>query len=139
MTYVSSIQPSTNSVYCSLVVDGEITSFLTDSGAQISLLPATHQAVQKRLEQIEAVSIQPVTVDGTPIPLRGKLTVNILIAQFYITEDNIPPILGLDVMSKLEHIQIDFTTHTVRFGLPLKQEPSAAPVLCCRPGLRPKP
>ena len=135
MTYVSSIQPSTNSVYCSLVVDGEITSFLTDSGAQISLLPATHQAVQKRLEQIEAVSIQPVTVDGTPIPLRGKLTVNILIegnpliAQFYITEDNIPPILGLDVMSKLEHIQIDFTTHTVRFGLPLKQESSAAPAL----------
>ena len=70
MTYVSSIQPSTNSIYCSLVVDGNMTSFLTDSGAQISLLPATHQAVQKRLEQIEAVSMQPATVDGTPIPLR---------------------------------------------------------------------
>ena len=67
-TYVSSVQPHVNSIFCSLDVDGESTSSLTDSGAPISLLPVTHKAVQKKLQQIEPVIIQPVTVDGTPIP-----------------------------------------------------------------------
>ena len=133
-TYVSSVQPNTNSIHCSIDVDGEPTSFLTDSGAQISLLPESHPAVLRRIRQIEDVSVQPVTVDGTPIPLRGKLTVSVLIegnpltVQFYITETNIPPILGLDVMSRLDHIQIDFVTHSVRFGNPRIQDtPTTTP------------
>ena len=132
-TYVSSVQPNTDSIYCSLDVDGEPTNFLTDSGAQISLLPASHPAVLRRIGEIEAVSVQPVTVDGTPIPLRGKLTVSVLIegnpltVQFHITETNIPPILGLDVMSRLDHIQIDFVSHSVRFGNPRIQNTSTTP------------
>ena len=132
-TYVSSVQPNTNSIHCSIDVDGEPTSFLTDSGAQISLLPESHPAVLRRIRQIEDVSVQPVTVDGTPIPLRGKLTVSVLIegnpltVQFYITETNIPPILGLDVMSCLDHIQIDFVSHSVRFGKPRMQDTPTPP------------
>ena len=79
-TYVSSVQPHVNSINCSLDVDGEQKSFLTDAEAQISRLVVIHQSVQRRLMQIKSVSMKPVIVDGTPIPFRGKLTVTIQIA-----------------------------------------------------------
>ena len=129
-TYVSYIQPHPNSIYCQLEVDGKLTNFLTDSGAEISLLPWQHPAVQEKLKQLETVLVQPVTVNGNPIPLCGQLKAvvkiddNLIASNFYITDGNIPPILGLDVMRNLEHIQIDFVNHLVKFGPPIPKKDS---------------
>ena len=123
-TCVASIQPHANSLHCQLEVEGEMTNFLTDTGAQISLLPWDHPAVVEGSEQLEEALIQPVTVDGNPIPLQGtlqgKVNINgdLISTKFYITTGHIPPILGLDVMRKFKHIQIDFINHIVKFGPP---------------------
>ena len=123
LVYISIIQPRPNSVYCSLTVDGVSTNFLTDSGAEISLLPSTHDAVLKHAQRLKPSDVQPVTVDGNPIPLSGILSVSLLINEspitvsFYITtDDKMPPILGLDVMRKFEFVAINFQNNSVTFG-----------------------
>ena len=127
VVHVSVVQPRPNSIYCSLPVDGVSTMFLTDSGAEISLLPSSHEAVLKRMDQLRSANIQPVAVDGTPIPLSGQLSVVVTVndepitSSFYVTTDlKIPPILGLDVMKKLEFVNINFQDGSVSFG-PVKR------------------
>ena len=124
---VSVVKPRPNSVYCTLSVDGIPTNFLTDSGAEISLLPSHHEAVVSQMDQLQPADIQPVAVDGSPIPLSGSMEVLVTIngrpikSSFYITTDSkIPPILGLDVMRKLEYVNINFQDGAVSFG-PVKQ------------------
>ena len=134
-------------MYCSLPVDGVNTTFLTDSGAEISLLPSTHEAVRRRLEQLKSPDVQPVTVDGHPIPLSGLLSVKLEInnkpiaVPFYITtDDKIPPILGLDVMRRLEFMAINFQDGSVTFGPVQKPiEQSALPLPSQPPTVNPVP
>ena len=142
LVYVAVIQPRPNSVYCSLPVDEVPTNFLTDSGAEISLLPHNHEAIQKRAEQLKSSDVQPVTVDGNPIPLSGRLTVSLKIngnpmpVTFYITTDvKIPPILGLDVMRKLDYVAINFQDNSVTFGPERKMLPH---LLAPAPGKQPE-
>ena len=96
-------------------MDGSPTVFLADSGAEISMLKEDHPSVVANPDRIQPVTIQPVTVDGKPIPMKGSLQVNLLIdsevvpAVFHITSDlSMPSILGLNVMRTRDHVKIDF-------------------------------
>ena len=124
-SYVLAAQTNHNSIFCKLNVGGEWTSFLADTGAEISTLPENHPAVIPELGRVRPVDIQPVTVDGQPIKLQGTLTLKLQIDSncipvlFHITAgDHIPPILGLNVMRQRESMKIDFTSGsgTVTFG-----------------------
>ena len=46
---------------------------MVDTGAEISLLPGEHQAVRMHATRIKPTTVQPVTVDGKPILLKGVL------------------------------------------------------------------
>lgn len=80
------------------------------------MLPREHAAVIARSAHCRTTAVQPVTVDGKPISLVGTLDMEVEISEtvvpvtFYITSDaRITPILGLDVMRRLEKIEIDFS------------------------------
>lgn len=121
---VSAIHPGRNSIYCTLNVDKVSTKFMVDTGADISLLPADHAAVATRRFQCKQTMIQPVTVDGQPIPLLGTLDMEVelcgalvIITFFIATDPCIVPILGLDVMRRMETMEIDFSRgDKVTFG-----------------------
>ena len=77
-TYVvSAVFPGEKSIHCSFPVDGVETRFMADTGAEITLLPETHPSVQHRNSCCNARNIQPVTVDGKPIPLLGSLVLTV--------------------------------------------------------------
>ena len=112
---VSAIHPGKNSIHCSFPVDGIDTQFMADTGAEITLLPEGHQAVQQRQSHCNSTDIQPVTVDGKPIPLLGTLDLEVdlngtkVTHTFFITTGTqIIPILGLDFMRRMEKLEIDF-------------------------------
>ena len=106
------------------MVDGTETRFMADTGAEITLLPETHPSVQRRHSCCIATKIQPVTVDGKPIPLLGSLVLSVEVngAQvshmFFITKGSqIQPILGLDFMRKVKKVEIDFSQGgEIKFG-----------------------
>ena len=116
-TYVvSAVFPGEKSIHCSFPVDGVETRFMADTGAEITLLPETHPSVQHRNSCCNATKIQPVTVDGKPIPLLGSLVLTVEVNgsqvphTFFITKGTqIQPILGLDFMRKMEKVEIDFS------------------------------
>ena len=105
---------------------------MVDTGAEISLLPGEHQAVRMHATRIKPTTVQPVTVDGKPILLKGVLEMEVEIGgtkglhTFYITSDpGITPILGLDIMRRMGRIAVDFTKgDLISFG-PLSAEPPA--------------
>ena len=78
-----------SSLYATGLVEGIETEFLADTGAEISVLPATHKAVATN-RNIEPISLQPVTLDGVPLDVLGTLTLDVVInkmslkAKFYI-------------------------------------------------------
>ena len=120
---VSATQPRQCSIYVDLKVGGLDTKFLVDSGAEVTLIPESHPVVQSNLSYLEAIVCQPVTLDGKPIPVRGRLKGSVEIngnqlpVRFVITsDDRIPAILGTDVMMQLDHVEIDFHSNTARFG-----------------------
>ena len=112
---VSAMSPSEKSIHCSFLVDGIDTRFMADTGAEITLLPESHPSVERLRSCCLPTQIQPVTVDGKPIPLLGTLTLEVSVHgtnvphTFFITQGTqIQPILGLDFMRKLGEIKIDF-------------------------------
>ena len=89
---------------------------MADTGAEITLLPCHHSAVASFREKLKPTTVQPVTVDGKPIPLLGTLELTVKMGElsgsvtFYVTSDpGITPILGLDVMRRMQRVEIDFT------------------------------
>ena len=88
---------------------------MADTGAEISLLPESHPSVQQRNCCCDATNIQPVTVDGKPIPLLGTLVLGVEVNgmsvphTFFITKGpQIQAIMGLDFMRKMDKLVIDF-------------------------------
>ena len=113
---------------------------MADTGADISLLPGHHQAVVARKSRCNSTRIQPVTVDGKPIPLLGTLDLEVELSgslvtiTFFITTDPmIAPILGLDVMRRMEKVEIDFSRgDKITFGNLITEavaEKSESPVI----------
>ena len=104
---------------------------MADTGAEITLLPSGHSAVSTRRSQVKSTSVQPVTVDGKPIPLLGTLELEVKMGNlqeaitFFITADpKITPILGLDVMRRMERIEIDFSKgDKITFGSVTSKSP----------------
>ena len=120
---VSATQPRQCSVYADLNVAGRSTKFLVDSGAEVTLIPESHPVVKQNRGLLEAIVCQPVTLDGKPIPVCGRLAGHVEIngdqlpVRFVVTsDDQIPPILGTDVMTQLKSIEIDFQSNTAKFG-----------------------
>ena len=112
---VSAIYPGKNSIHCSFPVDGIVTQFMADTGAEITIIPESHGAVQRRQSRCNFTHIQPVTVDGKPIPLLGTLDLEVelngtkVIHTFFVTTGtHILPILGLDFMRRMEKLEINF-------------------------------
>ena len=113
---ISAVQPTSSSIYCQIDVEGVPTRFMADTGAEITLLPCHHGAVTSFREKLKPTTVQPVTVDGKPIPLLGTLELTVKMGElsgsvtFYVTSDpGITPILGLDVMRRMQRVEIDFT------------------------------
>ena len=120
---ISATQPRQCSIYADLKVGGYDTKFLVDSGAEVTLIPESHPMVRQKGAHLEAIVCQPVALDGKPIEVCGRLegTVEInenqLPVKFVVTSDErIPPILGTDVMTQLDHVEIDFHSNTAKFG-----------------------
>ena len=97
---------------------------MADTGAEISLLPCKHKAVNAAKHQLKPTTVHPVTVDGKPISLVGTLELEVQIGglngvvEFFITSDpEFIPILGLDVMRRMQRMEIDFTDgDKIKFG-----------------------
>ena len=120
---VSATEPRASSIYANLKVGGFDTKFLVDSGAEVTLIPDSHPVVSQNRSLLEAIICQPVTLDGKPISVCGRLkgeveiNGNRLPVRFVVTSDSrIPPILGTDVMMQLDHMEIDFKSNTAKFG-----------------------
>ena len=78
---ISAIQPKSTSIYCTFKVANILTKFMVDTGAEITLLPGEHEAVRKHAAHIQQTLVQPVTVDGKPIPLKGVLEMEVQIGD----------------------------------------------------------
>ena len=120
---VSATEPRASSIYANLKVGGFNTKFLVDSGAEVTLIPDSHPVVSQNRSLLEAIICQPVTLDGKPISVCGRLKGEVEIdgnrlpVRFVVTSDScIPPILGTDVMMQLDHMEIDFKSNTAKFG-----------------------
>ena len=109
------------SLYVDVLVGRVPTRFLVDSGAEVSIIPDTHELVSKgggmRLPQL-----QPVLADGSKLNVRGIVTLPIEVDQksittdFYVVNSHISPILGSDVMRRFAFVKLDFDGQTVKFG-----------------------
>ena len=109
------------SLYVDVLVGRVPTRFLVDSGAEVSIIPDTHELVSKgggmRLPQL-----QPVLADGSKLNVLGIITLPIEVDQksittdFYVVNSHISPILGSDVMRLFSFVKLDFDAQTVKFG-----------------------
>ena len=109
------------SLYTDLKVEGILTRFLVDSGAEISILPDSH-AVVARKGELRSARMQPVLVDGSELPVLGVAILSVVInsqtvdVEFYIVRANISPILGSDIMKCFSWVKLDFGSQAVTFG-----------------------
>lgn len=109
------------SLFVDLSVENVSTRFLVDSGAEISILPDTHEAVVNR-KDLRVPSLQPVLADGSKLPVSGVINLPVLIngeklmADFYVVSSQVAPILGSDIMKCFGFVTLDFSSHSVTFG-----------------------
>ena len=102
-------------------MEGTVTRFLIDSGAEISILPDSHEIVRVKGE-LRRARMQPVLVDGSELPVLGVATSSVVIngqsvgVEFYVVQANISPILGNDIMKQCSWVRLDFASQEVTFG-----------------------
>ena len=109
------------SLYTNFLVGGVDTTFLVDSGAEISILPEGHESLASNTELLQA-RMRPVLVDGSELPVLGVVESSVVIngqkvgVEFYVVKANISPILGSDVMKGFSWVRLDFGNQEVEFG-----------------------
>lgn len=109
------------SLYITLPVCGVLTDFLVDSGAEISVIPKSHSAIGPDC-LFKPIRLQPVMADGKPLEVDGIVSLPIIVdgsqlnVNFYVSKQDLSPILGIDVMRKFQSVNLDFVNHTVKFG-----------------------
>ena len=109
------------SLYITLLVCGVLTDFLVDSGAEISVIPKSHSAIGPDC-LFKPIRLQPVMADGKPLEVDGIVSLPIIVdgsqlnVNFYVSKQDLSPILGIDVMRKFQSVNLDFVSHTVKFG-----------------------
>ena len=109
------------SLYVDLQVEGVQTRFLVDSGAEVSIIPDSHEIVAGK-GPLEKPRVQPVLVDGSELPVVGVASSSIVIngqevsVRFYVVRANMSPILGSDIMKGFGWVRLDFANQAVGFG-----------------------
>ena len=109
------------SLYVDLQVEGVRTRFLVDSGAEVSIIPDSHEIVAGK-GPLRKPRVQPVLVDGSELPVLGVASSSIVIngeevcVDFYVVKASMSPILGSDIMKGFSWVRLDFANQAVGFG-----------------------
>ena len=109
------------SLFVDVFVGKVPTRFLVDSGAEVSIIPDTHEGISK-LGCMQRPALQPVLADGSKLDVMGVVTLEVYIngqlvtADFYVVKGHIAPILGSDIMRLFSFVKLDFSGQRVSFG-----------------------
>ena len=109
------------SLYVDLMVYKVPTRFLVDSGAEVSIIPDSHEVVSK-VGGMRMPCLQPVLADGSKLTVLGVIPLEVevngqsVMAEFYVVNAHISPILGSDIMRLFDFVKLDFNDQMVTFG-----------------------